>query len=574
MRKLAQRMDNWINTVTGLGYALRDKVRGWELEAMDTLADTTLERLFRADPMARKVCAKLPEAALRPGFDVLVEDDKDLGQRVLARADDLDAASKLQTGFTWGRVFGGAVAVIGADDGRPPDQPLDLGNIKSIDWIDVLDRREIEPDNPRLHSRRVEAAEHFKYVDPLDRRAAFGFRVHRSRMLFFPGAETTREQKNRNNGWDDSVLQSVYDALRSFQNNVKSATHLVSDASQGVFKISGLQRIMSAGGKAAIKDRIAMLDEARSVARALILDADNGEEFERRSTSFAGLADMIDRTMLYVASAADMPVTVLFGRQPAGLNATGDNDTRAWYDAVDGWRKNTARRPLEYLVRVLIAAEGQDPEAVDWSIKFRPLWQMTIKEELEARKTQSEVDKAYLDAGVLDTDQVAESRFTSEGFSFETQPVEQDEGREAMKRAEKALAEGDEDVKQGETVPDSGGEGDATAKDPGAAYAGVQVTALQKILETVATGKIPKESAIKLITAAYPMSEETARAMVDPIEEKESEPDPVPPAPPGQEGDDDDPGDGGEGGPPPGEEADQGEEPSAEGPEGDPDPTG
>ena len=51
--------------------------------------------------------------------------------------------------------------------------------------------------------------------------------------------------------------------------------------------------------------RIALLEEVRSVMHGILLDADGGEDFVRSGTPFTGIADLLDKCMLRFAAAAD-----------------------------------------------------------------------------------------------------------------------------------------------------------------------------------------------------------------------------------------------------------------------------
>ena len=63
--------------------------------------------------------------------------------------------------------------------------------------------------------------------------------------------------------------------------------------------------------------------------------------------------------------------------------------------------------------------KGQAPE--HWKVNFRPVRKATPMEEAELRARQAQIDNAYVTANVLSADEVAVSRFTSEGWSAETQ---------------------------------------------------------------------------------------------------------------------------------------------------------
>jgi phage-related protein (TIGR01555 family) len=229
-----------------------------------------------------------------------------------------------------------------------------------------------------------------------------GVLIHESRLILFNGALTARTQGQRVDGFDDSILQGVHDALRQTATAWQSVAHLISDASQGVLKISGLVDLIAMNGQEALRTRISMMDLARSVCRAILVDAE-AESFERIATSFAGLPEMMDRMMMREAAAAEMPVTLLFGRAPAGLNATGDADIRGWYDTVADAQADELKPNIERLLRIMMSAKnaptrGKVPDR--WSIKFQPLWQPTDLELATVLKMKADTHVALVTAAI------------------------------------------------------------------------------------------------------------------------------------------------------------------------------
>jgi hypothetical protein len=197
----------------------------------------------------------------------------------------------------------------------------------------------------------------------------------------------------------------------------------MSDASQGIFKVQGLMSILAGGQKDALQTRMQLVDMSRSVARAILVDADGGEDFRRESTSFTDIQSMLDKFMLRLASAAEIPVTILMGQSPAGMNATGDSDFRWFYDTVKSAQESELRPQLERLIRLIFLSKdgptkGQEPDG--WALNFRPLWQSTPKEQAELEKLVAEKDKIYLDTGVVTPEEIALSRFRDDGWSSET----------------------------------------------------------------------------------------------------------------------------------------------------------
>jgi hypothetical protein len=104
-----------------------------------------------------------------------------------------------------------------------------------------------------------------------------------------------------------------------------------------------------------------------------------------------------------------MPITKLFGRSPAGLNATGESDLENWYGEVLAYQQHVIKPRIERIVRLICYALGMpDPES--WSVTFPSLWIEGPKAIAERRKIIADTDKVYIDAGVYEAEEVALAR--------------------------------------------------------------------------------------------------------------------------------------------------------------------
>jgi len=446
--------DNWQNVFTGLGTS-RDKTQYGSFVSLAEITETELTALYHQDDTAKRVVALKPREMMRRGFAVNVEEDTDTSSAIGKKLRDLKAAKLVRDAMIWGRLYGGAVVIIGADDGQPADKPLREDKIKSVRWLHVVDKRYLVPEtyfSDPLKDEMYGEPETFRVV-PRRATQTINMVIHRSRLLVFGGAHTTDEERDRLGGWDHSVLRAVYDVLRAFNDVWASSQHLMSEASQGVFKIAGLMSMIAGGQKEELQTRMQLVDMSRSVARSLLLDADNGEDFSREGASFTDAANMLDKWMARLAAAAEVPVTILMGRSPAGMNATGESDFRWFYDTIATSQENDLRPELEKLVRVIMLAKdgptkGKEPDV--WELVFAPLWQPTPKEQAELEKMTAEKDKLYVEAEVLLPEEIALSRFRSEGWSPETQ-IDRDV-RDAVLEAE--LSKLEEDAEKPDPLDD------------------------------------------------------------------------------------------------------------------------
>src|SRR5690606_13578077 len=119
----------------------------------------------------------------------------------------------------------------------------------------------------------------------------------------------------------------VYDVIRDFCSGYAGAAATLADFSVGVIAIQNLAEMLAADQEGLVLKRLEMLDMARSIARAVFMDAEK-ERFEYVSRSLAGMPETLDRLALRLSAGTGIPVTLLMGQSPAGLNATGASDIR------------------------------------------------------------------------------------------------------------------------------------------------------------------------------------------------------------------------------------------------------
>lgn len=421
------RSDGWENVFTGLGGA-RDKRSGGRV-TIGSLGFNQAEALYQGDDMAARIIEDPPSEMIRKGFDVLVAEEREVAEAVEARLDELEALDKLQQALTWERAYGGAAIILGAEDGAfDQSQPLREDGLRALRWLQVVHAHELTPrsyyGDPRDGAKFGEP-EVWTLSASSPGGKAVTAQVHETRIIRFTGIQTSRNHAIQRQGWGDPVMVRVLQVLSDFGQLWGGAAALMQDFSQAIFRIRGLAELIASGREDVVRKRLEAIDMARGIVRAAILDAGDaeqgvaGEEFERKATPLSGYPEMLQQFSLRLAAAADMPVSRLMGQAPAGLNATGQADVIWWTERIEGLQGKKLRRPLNRLVKlVLRSKEGptQGKEPGNWSVRFRPLRQLTAGEEADRRLKIAQADAAYVQAGILSAEEVAVSRFSGDGF--------------------------------------------------------------------------------------------------------------------------------------------------------------
>jgi uncharacterized protein len=363
-------------------------------------------------------------------------DNADLAKSVEDYAHNLACIPRLREATIFGRAYGGGILVMGLDDGQDVQEPLDEAKIKSIKYLTWIDRRFVV-----AYTYYEELGPKFGEVEVYNVINPFGNQkntlIHESRVLRFEGAPVDLLMRRRLAGWTLSVLQAPYDTLRQFDTSFQAIANLMSDMSQAVMKINGLANLISTDQKT-LQTRMQMVDISRSSARMLYIDAEN-EEFSREPTPLTGVADTLQIQMLRLAAAAEMPVAILFGREPSGLNATGDADFRRFYDMIAGDQKDVLEPKLKRLYTLICLAKDSPTKGVlpggPMQFVWHKLYEPSELEQSTIRFNMANADSLYVEMGALLPEEVAMSRFRNGDLNLDT------EIQDHLRRAKIAAAE-------------------------------------------------------------------------------------------------------------------------------------
>jgi phage-related protein (TIGR01555 family) len=212
--------------------------------------------------------------------------------------------------------------------------------------------------------------------------------------------------------WGISKVQPVLDYLRDFTSAMGSVSSILLEFIIGKYKFSDLDEMLAKGGEDRLKTRVEAIDMTKSTIHSVILGTD--EEYSRDSATVTGIADLLDRFMMNLSAVTQYPVTKLFGRSPAGMNATGENDLKNYYDAVRSEQAATTKY-IQNLVNIIANLTNIDGE-FPW--KWNPLFQLSEKDQAEVKRVEAEEYRTYTDGdermlnqGVLMPEDVFKMRY-------------------------------------------------------------------------------------------------------------------------------------------------------------------
>ena len=413
------RTDGWMSQLTWLGKRNVDRTASAKFCNPRQISELELMSLYQSSGLSKRIVDLIPSEMTRQWFTVT----GDTENGVLSALEEIKAKNKILQMLRWARLFGGSIGVMGINDGRKLDQPVNENNIRAVEFIHVFDRTEVIWDTQDVYqdpmNKKFQEVERYTINSPS---TGNNFVVHESRVLRLDGEILPNLMMVDNLRWGDSILQSCYNELKNIGGAYNATSNIIEDFIQTVLKVNNLAQLMASNQDLLIQKRIALIDQSRSVANTILLDGT--DEYFKQASSVSGLDGLLDRFCLALASVTGIPYAILMGQSPSGMQATGESDVRMFYDKIRSQQEDYLQPVLERLVSLIMRSKegpfgGVEPD--NWKICFNPLWQMSEPETANYRKTIAETDQIYISNGVLSPDEVAKSRFSEGSYSAETQ---------------------------------------------------------------------------------------------------------------------------------------------------------
>lgn len=426
-------MDSFANPAANLGWGAENLIEGTEYPLTRLTENYMLMlSLYRSSGILKRIVNKPVEDAVAHWFKIdsqITPDQTDAFNRLQRRA---KIKANIEKGLKWGRLFGGAAGLIMIDgQGDILDQPLDLDMVApdSFKGIYIVDRWSgLYPDAHLVEDIGSPAfgLPEFYHIRE-NENATSDVKVHYSRILRFTGDELPYWEKQVEQMWGTSVIETIWDSLRRYDNALGNIAQLIWQANIWTHKMQGANNLFGVGATQMQSNVINSIHAQRVLMNSFgerILDSE--DDLQNHPYSFAGLDRVFSIFQYDMSSVSGIPITILFGRSAAGLDATGEGDLDNYYTMLEEIQENDIRPVLEQLVPIMCMSEfGAVPDDIDLS--FNPVRVPTEKEKAEiATSKTNAVVQAHSEGIINDQIAMKELRSMSDSTGMFTNITDED----------------------------------------------------------------------------------------------------------------------------------------------------
>lgn len=413
------RADGYKNLMNKYGTS-DDVSEQYRFESGEPVTDIELTINYEENGLFSKIIDIPADDAVSSGFKYGIT-DTDMEKFINKSLEKLDFEGKAATAIKWSRLYGGALMVMLIDDGKDLEEPVDWDNIRGIDELLVFERPLVTPDYQRIYNYKPKEGHISKFGMPefYDVSPIYGspFRVHESRCLLFrngilPSMSTRTEYRF----FGIPEYARINNALQKTVTSHGNGAKLLDKAVQAIYKMKDLAELLATDeGENKVLDRLRLIDLAKGIINSIAIDAD-GEDYDYKQITFSGVKDVIDSTCNMLSAVTNIPQTKLFGRSPAGENSTGESDMENYYTFVGKIQKLNLKNNMGTLIDIILIAgryQGEFEQIPDYELKFKPLWNLSEKEQAEVDKVKADTEfvkaqtaQVYVDMQALDASEI------------------------------------------------------------------------------------------------------------------------------------------------------------------------
>jgi phage-related protein (TIGR01555 family) len=368
---------------------------------------------------------------------------KGVGPELQAELDRLQVLPALSDALRWSLLDGGGALVMITRDPAPSMadelKPEALQTIEEFRVVSVVDMTAGDEryDDPKL--RNFGMPTHYLVKWNGNREV----RVHESRIIEIPGGPRAFDgivTTLKNIPWAGAGLSpQALIAINRYRRTVELAEKLMERSQQAVHAMKGLAEMIMSGQEGAVRKRIDLVDGVRGALNGVAIDKE--DSYTITNALNAGIKDTIDKAEIAVSAEVGIPVTILFGRSPGGLNASGDSDWATFLDQCDHYRKRRLSPALERIVALILSQSTVTFADVsdEWEVVWNGLEQLNKQQTAELDNKRADTTKKTAEAIKILQDTSALSQDEAHAYledqrMFGLVPAEDGDGRAGAAR--------------------------------------------------------------------------------------------------------------------------------------------
>lgn len=392
--------------------------------------DELLEE-YKSSGLAHKIVTKPAQDATRNGFRIIIPDNPKLQDEYQKAIDNLNLRAKLTEELIYRGLYGDGFLSIGVNSTGSEKlyDPINYETLDSIAFVHAFGGDSVEEvklgtdpfqDNYMKDDKLV--IKDAKDGSEVSNDGTIQDDPKTARTVVIDSTRYCHStlDKMENDTWGTSIINRCRDAIQTMDSALFANIKLARYFSIKVYKSHNMATEPDPKKREEYRRSI----ESGLTTTSLITIAED-EEIESVSTNINGINALYDFSWQNLASASGIPKSILTGEQ-SGTLAGASQDVVNYYDTIRAVQEDILKPQIKYIVRLLMISKSvaggyQDPDQINWSIEFAPLWSADDKTQAETALNYARTLQTLLGSGVISSSEartMLSSQSSNSNISF------------------------------------------------------------------------------------------------------------------------------------------------------------
>lgn len=240
-----------------------------------------------------------------------------------------------------------------------------------------------------------------------------GYNVHYSRVIDFTYIKPIFNEMSNYDYGGISEAQFIYDQIKVNGIVERANSSIIERASTFVYKVANFKSSLRMNQEADIIKYFSMIEDARSIYGALIVD--NEDIIETHQQALSGMKDIAENSLRNLAFVTGIPMPMLIGENVQGLNSSGDTEKDCFARTIRNLKNNYIIDPVNDLMSKLDLPKVLDKESSELSAMEQATYEKTVTETAQMLYSMGADHYSYLQKkGVISDEEYEELKIKAD----------------------------------------------------------------------------------------------------------------------------------------------------------------
>lgn len=352
---------------------------GW---APLTIQWTMLTYFYKSNGLVQALIDMPVQDAMRGGLEFTCDElDEDDIAEMEEDFESMNVYGNIIETEQWARLYGGAGLIL--DTGNGMGEPSKNEKPRYLNFIPVN----------RWELAGLRGSKTYGY---------YGKQISSQRVIEVTGKAAPALIRFQLQGWGMSEIERLLEPMNLYMKTENAIYEMLNEAKIDVYRIRDFNATLISN-PGIVRDRIQMTNMLKGLNRALVLDKD--DDFEQKTLTFSGLAEIKKENRIGIASAIRIPATKLFGISASGFNS-GEDDIENYNAMVE----STVRQHIRPMIRRILDAYAlyKWGRPISIKFKFKPLRVMSSLDEQNIKTQKFQMINTLRVQGDLSKEEAAD----------------------------------------------------------------------------------------------------------------------------------------------------------------------